>query len=160
MGGAYQAAGALEAATGIEFDPNTAISDDTAGRATGNQDQHDKAMEERLLAKAKGNADMLKFGNKLAQNHPEWFMNDTNAQGVSPGANTGPLLSGSQPVTGGSSKASGPSASELAQANASALAGKKLQVHVVNAKDIGGSGGTGGGPTGKGWVLPGFLVRQ
>ena len=160
MGGAYQAAGALEAATGIEFDPNTAISDDTAGRATGNQDQHDKAMEERLMAKAKGNADMLKFGNKLAQNHPEWFMNDTNAQGVSPGANTGPLLSGSQPVTGGSSKASGPSASELAQANASALAGKKLQVHVVNAKDIGGSGGTGGGPTGKGWALPGFLVRQ
>ena len=160
MGGAYQAAGALEAATGIEFDPNTAISDDTAGRATGNQDQHDKAMEERLLAKAKGNADMLKFGNKLAQNHPEWFMNNTDAQGVSPSANTGPLLSGSQPVTGGSSKASGPSPSELAQANASALAGKKLQVHVVNAKDIGGGGGTGGGPTGVGWTVPGFLVRQ
>lgn len=158
MGGAYQVAGALEAATGIEFDPNTAISDDTAGRATGNQDQRDKVMEERLMAKAGRNADMMKFGNKLAANHPEWFLTESNAQGVSPSASTGPLISGSQPSSS-SSKSSGPSAGDLAAANANALAGKKLQVFVTNAKDIGGGGGAGGGPTGGGFVVPGFVVR-
>jgi len=158
MGGAYQAAGALEAATGIEFDPNTAISDDTAGRATSGLDAHDKVMQERLLAKAKGGADMLKFGNKLAANHPEWFMTETNAQGVSPSAAAPPLMSGTVSTSGTTTKAPDPQAQ--ASATASAIASKTINVFVKNAKDIGGSGGAGGGPTGGGFVIPGYVVRQ
>ena len=158
MGGAYQAAGALEAATGIEFDPSTAISEDTAGRATAGLDEHDKVMQERLLAKAKGSADMLKFGNKLAANHPEWFQTETNAQGVSPAAASAPMMSGSVSTSSTTAKAPDPQAQ--ASATASAIASKTINVYVKNAKDIGGGGGAGSGPTGGGFVVPGYVVRQ
>ncbi len=154
LGGAYQAAGALEAASGIEFDPNTAISDDTAGRATSNMANRDKVMEERLMGKAKREQEMLKFGNKLAANHPEWFETSTPTSGASgTGAAPPPVVSGSQ------SKAPAIDPQVLAAANASALAGKTLNVYVKNAGDIGGGGGSSGGPTGKGFTVPGYVVR-
>ena len=154
LGGAYQAAGALEAASGIEFDPQTAISDETAGQATGGLAERDKVMEERLMGKAKREQEMLKFGNKLAQNHPEWFETSTPTSGASgTGAAPPPVVSGSQ------SKAPAIDPQVLAAANASALAGKTLNVYVKNAGDIGGGGGSSGGPTGKGFTVPGYVVR-
>lgn len=159
LGGSYKIAGALESQTGIEFDPNTAISDATAGQATSGQDAHDKVMEERAFAKLRREQELLKIGTRIGQNHPEWFQTETNAQQMSPGASTGPLISGVQPTS--SSSTSAPSASDLASANANALAAKTINVFVKNAKDIGGgSGAGGGGPTGKGFVVPGYLVRQ
>lgn len=153
MGGAYQVAGALEAASGVEFDPSTAISDETAGQATGGLAEHDKVMQERLMAKAGREQDLLKFGNKLAQNHPEWFQTETPGSAASgTGAAPSPVVSGTQ------SKAPAIDPQVLAAANASALAGKTLNVYVKNASDIGG-GGSGGAPTGKGFVVPGYLSR-
>lgn len=153
MGGAYQAAGALEAATGVEFDPSTAISDETAGQATGGLAEHDKVMQERAMKKAGRNEDLMKFGNKLAQNHPEWFQTETPSSGASgTGAAPPPVVSGTQ------SKAPAIDPQVLAAANASALAGKTLNVYVKNASDIGG-GGSGGAPTGKGFTVPGYVVR-
>lgn len=150
MGGAYKIAGALEGASGIEFDPNTAISDETAAAGTGNQDEHDKVMRDRAMAKAGRTLD-LKFQRKLADNHPEWFQTETSAQGVSAAAPE-PVVSGTQ------NKAPAIDPQALAAANASALAGKTLNVYVKNAADIGG-GGSSGGPTGKGFTVPGYVVR-
>lgn len=158
MGGSYQIAGALEAATGIEFDPGTAISDATAGQATSGEKQRDEVMQERLLAKGKrGNAD-LAAGNALASKFG-WG---------TPGEKMGVSFDG---FAGGSSSATKPSGargpeptpsrqpefdpSAIAQMMANGVASKTLNVKVTNASDIGG----GGGPTGGVILPPGWKPR-
>lgn len=174
LGGAYQAAGALEAATGIEMDPSTAISADTAARATANQDEADKVMQERLDAQAKRGRDMLDLGNKLAGkygwNGPQ--MTPAGSAGVTSvdagaGGYSGTLAPGVPAPAG--ARAAAPAAPAapitwdpqlLAQMMSNGMASKELKVRVTNPNDIGGSAGpAGGGPTGGGPVTPGFRPR-
>lgn len=172
MGGAYQAAGALEAAGAGEIDPNTAISDDTAGRATSNLDAHDKAMQERLLAKAKREQDMLAVGNKLAGKYGfDTVMSPTATGGgvstdklaggfsgaASHGVPTSPYVvpAPAAPAPGGAGAAPSWDPQLLSQMMAAGISSKTLNVFVKNAGDI----GAGGGPTGAGPVVPGNKPR-
>ena len=171
MGGAYQIAGALEAAGAGPIDPNTAISDDTAGRATSNEANHDKADAERLLAKGKRNEDLLamtkgwgaKYGfdvNSTPGSQGGQVTTDTMAGGFSGAASHGvpttPYAATAAPAApsgGGSAPTWDPAL--LSQMMAAGVASKELRVRVTNPNDI----GAGGGPTGGGNVTPGNKPR-
>lgn len=158
LGGAYQAAGALEAATGVEFDPGTAISDDTAGRATSGEAERDKVLEERLQAKAKREREALTAGNALAMKYGWNLPQESLPQG---GVDPAAVSSGYG--AGNASGAAAPSApaqpafdpNVVGMAVANGMGSKVFRVEVTNAKDIGG----GGGPTGGVVLPPGWKPR-
>lgn len=167
LGGAYQVAGALEAATGQEFDPNTAISDATAAGATSGQDDRDRVELERAQAKAALNA---KFtvkgvaaerllaagaivrdakGNAIAGGQTSSYVDPAMMGGRVSGMVPPPSAPAAPTNASGAPNLPGldPNmfASLTGAATANALGGKVLQVRVV-----GDSGPTGAGPVGNG----------
>lgn len=166
MGGAYQVAGALEAATGESFDPTMAISDATAIAATSGLDEREKVEAERAKTKAEREQ---RFTLKGVQ--AERFLaagavvRDAQGNVIGGGATSsyvdpaaaGPRVSGVAPAaptnSSGTPNLPGLDPAQFAQltgqATASQLKGTVLQVRLVD----------GGGPTGAGAVRPGSAPR-
>lgn len=163
LGGAHKTAGQLEAATGQEFDVDTAISDATAGQATSGESQRDKVMAERLEAKQKRMAAGLDIGNRLAGKHglnlPQETPSDfsqfsTRGDGAKSSGGGGAAPSGPYLTSGPVSAGAAPDPNVLGSIIGNSVAAKELKVRVTNANDFGGNG-----PTALPFTVPGSKPR-